>query len=234
MRGYLIAIEGGDGCGTTTHSGILGSGIQNWISVVPKLFLLESGFSGETIVMKSPSDSEFGQSIKRKFESGILKDPTAATMAFALDRIEQYENVTKKHLEEGKVVIFDRYIYSSLVHQNIQGASFDFIVNCNLSVPVPDLVFHLSADIITIKNRLLERENDLMALDESLDKQINDQIIHWNSVWPKAKTSGLLKNESDLIKVNTSLPKQDISNKLLSHASSRIIEKMLENSKKFL
>jgi dTMP kinase len=228
---YLIAIEGGDGCGTTTHAQILSIGLKNWISIVPKLYLNDSGFDGEIIVLKSPSNSSFGLSLKEKFEKKILKDPIESTMSFALDRLEQYNSETKTYLEKGKIVIFDRYIFSSMVHQELQGAPLEFIAMCNSSIPKPDLTFHLNSDYKTIKNRILNRHDDPM-IDCDLENEIKSQINSWNLVWEKSANINFINKNFNLVTIDTSLNQQESANKILACATCNILNKMLENSKK--
>ena len=48
-------------------------------------------------------------------------------------------------LENGKVVVMDRYIYSNIAYQGALGIDIDLIDEKNKNFPVPDMVFFLDA-----------------------------------------------------------------------------------------
>jgi dTMP kinase len=233
-KGYLIAIEGGDGCGTTTHSKILARGIIDWISILPDLFLKDSGLNGEVIVTKGPSDSNFGKIIREKFELKKFSNANLATMAFALDRFEQYESQIRDQLEKGCIVIYDRYIHSSLVHQSLQGADLDYILKCNEGLPFPDLIFHLRSDFKTIKTRICSRVDDPMANLGDLDREIKSQIDCWNNIWKEISNLGFPFENFEPYEIETRDAIPEVSKKMLAISTSNVLQRMLENSKKKL
>ena len=62
----------------------------------------------------------------------------AEALLFAADRIEHINNEVKPALDEGKLVICDRYIYSSLAYQGSAGLSLDWIKTINARALKPD------------------------------------------------------------------------------------------------
>jgi len=182
-RGFLIVMEGGDGCGTTTHARLLADGLAAWLPTIGPDLLTRMGLNGEVSVLRGPSDSDFGRAIRARFEDGGFSSARAATMAFALDRLEQCNSTLGKLLDSGCVVIFDRYVHSSLVHQGMQGADAKFVIECNSDVPVPELIFHLQCDPRIASMRIVERLDDPMSRSKNLLAELEIQHAAWEAVW---------------------------------------------------
>lgn len=78
----------------------------------------------------------------------------------AADRHQQVEGEIDRHLDAGEIVLCDRYIESSLVLQQIDGVSTDFILAINAGIARPDLRIRLKAEPATIHERLASRPTD--------------------------------------------------------------------------
>jgi dTMP kinase len=111
-RGLLIAIEGIDGSGKRTQ-----------------LEMLENALTARGLRVYSTGfpqyDSWFGKMVGR-FLNGDLGDlasvdPHFTAMLYAGDRFEAKSSITAA-LEEGKIVLADRYIGSNLAHQTARVA----------------------------------------------------------------------------------------------------------------
>lgn len=61
-------------------------------------------------------------------------------------------------LGEGKIVISDRYILSSLILQEMDGVGTEFILNTNSEIIKPDLQLAVIADEKILQERLSERD----------------------------------------------------------------------------
>ncbi|GAG91248.1 unnamed protein product [marine sediment metagenome] len=105
QKALFIALEGGDAAGTTTHSHLL------------KGFLESKGF--RVFLTQEPSQSKIGILI-REFLKNKEIPPTTDALLFAADRDFHYKDEIKNKLEEGYIVISDRYIESSIVYQSVQ------------------------------------------------------------------------------------------------------------------
>ena len=107
MRGFFIALEGSDGSGkTTVLKGIKARFAQKEI---PVLYTREPG----------------GTPIAEKIRA-ILLDPAHQEMApmteallYAASRAQHVREVILPALEEGKILLSDRFVLSSLVYQGI-------------------------------------------------------------------------------------------------------------------
>ena len=129
----FIVFDGIDGSGTSTHSKLL------------KGFLEYKGY--KVHLTHEPSESEIGK-LLRKFLKNKEIPPTTDALMFAADRDLHYHNEIKKNLDEGFVVISDRYLESSIIYQSVQSdeISIDWIKQLNKFVGKPDLTIILDID----------------------------------------------------------------------------------------
>ena len=103
--GYFIAIDGIDGCGSTTQTRLLGEHLK---SRELKVHLT-----------KEPSELEIGTLIRKFLKMQDIPSATDALL-FAADRIQHYYNEILPKLREGFIVISDRYLESSIAYQTAQ------------------------------------------------------------------------------------------------------------------
>lgn len=80
----------------------------------------------------------------------------------AADRYEHMTNEIIPALEEGQLVISDRYILSSLILQEMDGVSDTFVLTVNSEIIKPDLQLAVFAD-----ERVLQKDyqNEIHWLD---------------------------------------------------------------------
>ena len=106
-RGVLIAFEGVEGAGKGTQIRLA------------REYLESEGF--EVLVTREPGGTELGERLRE-----LLLDPTTGTveprteaLLFAASRSQHVATVIRPALEEGKVVLCDRYVDSSLAYQGV-------------------------------------------------------------------------------------------------------------------
>ncbi len=153
----FIVLDGIDGAGTTTHSKLLAG------------FLSLKGL--KTYLTREPSNSEIGKLLRIYLKDERIPASTDALL-FAADRVLHYKNEIKKKLEEGYIVISDRYIESSIAYQSSQSdeITIEWIENLNLFAGEPDLTIILDIDpkiSLSRKNQeFLEKFEDTSLLDK--------------------------------------------------------------------
>lgn len=125
MRGVLIAIEGIDGAGNTTQARLL----AKW--------LRRRGI--KTLLTKEPTKGAVGRLIRRRLREGHL-DALVDALLFAADRAEHVANVILPKMEQGFIVVTDRYVESSIAYQGAEGADVTWLEAVNSFAPQPDLV----------------------------------------------------------------------------------------------
>jgi len=136
----FIAIDGPNGVGKSS----IVEGIKDRFGNDKKIF-----------ITKEPSDTEFGQYVKRNEETYSGEH---YGMLIAADRQYHIDTIIKPHLDNGEVVICDRYIASSLVLQYFDGMSKKKIWEMNKHILIPDLYVVVLANEKEIVERLKKRE----------------------------------------------------------------------------
>lgn len=136
-KGLFVSLEGPNGVG---KSSIL-SGVVTQLA--------QSGF--DVFQTREPTRSPLGQFVRDGEE--VYKGKVLACLVGA-DRYFHLDHEIMPALSEGKIVICDRYIESSLVLQRLDGVDVEFIWSLNSQVYVPDLSVILTARAETLDRRL--------------------------------------------------------------------------------
>jgi dTMP kinase len=132
-KGVLIVLEGIDGSGKTTQA----------------RRLLESlkAESVDAVYFREPSGSRWGLAIKKKAKRPNSLTPEEELDLFQKDRRENVAKNLKPALQNNKVVILDRYYFSTIAYQGARGLDPRMIQENNEEFAVrPDLVFILDID----------------------------------------------------------------------------------------
>lgn len=139
--GYFVVVEGIDGTGKST----LVEGLART--------LRERGIT--CVTSREPTDGPHGRKIRELAKSGRYDvSPEDELALFIEDRKEHLDRLIKPGLGEGKVVILDRYFYSSMAYQGARGLDPAVIRARHLEfAPEPDLLVILELDV----ERSLER-----------------------------------------------------------------------------
>src|SRR5574344_547585 len=104
INNYIV-FEGIDGAGTTTQ-----------------IKKLSEHFQNENIyVTAEPTTNETGKFLRRMLKGEFSVDERTASYLFAADRCEHIfgKDGIKEQVEKGKLVLSDRYIFSSLAYQSV-------------------------------------------------------------------------------------------------------------------
>lgn len=144
-RGRLIAFEGLDGVGKTTQARLLARHLTR--------------LNLPVVLTREPTDGYFGQQIRRVISQGRQGlTPEAELELFVADRREHVREVIQPGLAAGKVVITDRYYFSSMAYQGALGLDPDDIQRRHAAfAPQPDLIILLELPLPEIARRLQER-----------------------------------------------------------------------------
>ena len=154
-KGAFICIEGLDGCGKTTQA---------------KLLAKKLGKSHNALYTAEPSHGKIGTYIRKSYLYGEKRlSIVLEALLFAADRIEHVEDEVIPALKEGRLVISDRYVYSSLAYQGAAGLSLEWIEKVNEYALKPDLAVFVDVDLETVMRRLKAKKS-VMEKTETLQK----------------------------------------------------------------
>jgi dTMP kinase len=139
MRGFYLAIEGGEGAGKTTVGTLLSQA------------LTERG--EEVVSVREPGSTELGKEVRRLLLHWQDMTPWAEALLYAAQRAQVVAETVNPALARGSFVISDRSLYSSLAYQgSARGLGIGPVRTVNeLAVGglLPDLVVVLMVDTAT-------------------------------------------------------------------------------------
>lgn len=132
-NGYFITLEGGEGAGKTEQMHRL------------KTYIESLGY--EVVATREPGGVEVAEKIRQILIGPDVKDmdPMTEVLLYAAARREHLTHVILPALQEGKVVISDRYFDSSIVYQGVvREVGWEKVYNINLEATdhtIPDTTF---------------------------------------------------------------------------------------------
>ena len=178
----FIVLDGIDGSGTSTHSKLLAG------------FLSLKGLN--VYITQEPSNSDIGKLLRVYLKDDRIPSSTDALL-FAADRVVHFENEIKEKLEEGYIVISDRYIESSIAYQSSQSEkiTIDWVKDLNKFAGKPDLTIILDIDpklsLARKQHKVLDKFEDTSLLEKVRQVYLN-----------RAKNEGyIVINTDDIIEI---------------------------------
>ena len=145
-NGSFVCVEGLDGCGKTTQTKLL----------VKRLI----GKGYDALYTAEPSRGEIGKFVKRYCLHGATRvSSVVEALLFAADRFEHVEDVIAPFTRKGKIVVSDRYVYSSLAYQGAAGLDLKWIAKVNEHAVRPDLAIFVDVKPEIVVKRLKHRKS---------------------------------------------------------------------------
>ena len=116
MPGLFVTLEGIDRSGKTTQARLLCEALGD-----------------RAIAVREPGGTAVGERVRELLKDpAILVDPRTEALLFAAARAELVSEVIRPALEEGKIVISDRFLDSSLAYQGgARGLGVDEVAQVN-------------------------------------------------------------------------------------------------------
>lgn len=161
MKGLFIVMEGPDGSGKTTQINLL------------KEYLEEAGY--ECLITREPGGTVIGEEVRQLILNPEYKEmsPVTEMLLYAASRAQLVHEVIGPALEEGKIVISDRFVDSSIVYQGIArklGISTVSAVNApGIGIYRPDGIFFIDLSEAEGLRRKKEQKNLDRMEQEGID-----------------------------------------------------------------
>ena len=153
MKGLFITIEGNDGSGKSTV-------IQSLKEQLAKLNL-------EVCYTREPGGSYVAEKIREVIldNDNIAMDDKTEALLYAASRRQHLKETVFPALEEGKIVVCDRFIDSSLTYQGLaRGLGVDEVFNMNMFA-TEGFMPHLTIYLLVDPKIGLERKSHQKELD---------------------------------------------------------------------
>jgi dTMP kinase len=128
--GLLIAFEGIDGTGKSTQLPLLAA------------FLRAQGCT--VVETREPTNGPYGQQIRALYHNRGQVSPEQELELFLLDRRQHVTECIQPALDQGAVVLTDRYYFSTAAYQGAAGCDPAAIFARHAFAPEPDLVLLLT------------------------------------------------------------------------------------------
>ena len=161
MKGLFIVMEGPDGSGKTTQINLL------------EQYLKEAGY--ECLITREPGGTVIGEEVRELILNPEHKEmsPVTEMLLYAASRAQLVHEVIGPALEEGKIVISDRFVDSSIVYQGIArklGISTVSAVNApGIGIYRPDGIFFIDLSEEEGLRRKKEQKNLDRMEQEGID-----------------------------------------------------------------
>lgn len=155
-RGLFVSIEGGEGSGKSA----LIQGLS--------LYLEEQGM--ECLTSREPGGVKVAEEIRELIMENEM-DAITEALLFASARREHFKNKISPALTEGKIVICDRFVDSSIVYQGyVQGIGMDNVLSVNSQalegLVMPHLTLYLDVEPTIALNRIAQNNRETNRFDE--------------------------------------------------------------------
>jgi dTMP kinase len=154
--GKLIILDGIDGCGGETQTKILSESLEK-----------------EGKKVKTFSFPDYNSSIGKFLDSYLHSKDNLSPEIQALFHYAGFLNSKKdieQALNEGYIIICDRYVTTTITYQGIQGVEYDRIEQLIKAFPIPkpDIAIYLSISAETSAKRKLAEKGNLDRFESDL------------------------------------------------------------------
>ncbi len=197
-RGAFICIEGIDASGKTTQTHRL---VRH---------LRRRGL--DAVYTTEPSTGEIGRLIRRYvLDTKKRVSVSVEALLFAADRVDHVEKTIKPSLQKGRIVICDRYLYSSLAYQGAADLDLGWIEHINRFALVPDLALFIDVSPEVVIERMKSKSSRSVMETMQIQRRVCDIYLK-------------LVKEGRLMTINGDKPVNAVADDILN-----IVVKFLES-----
>ena len=195
----FIVFEGIDGAGTSTQIKKL---VERWNSCC----------EGRFVATAEPTGSETGRFLRRMLGGEFSVDEKTNAYLFAADRCEHIfgKNGVKELCESGKIVVSDRYFFSSMAYQSVScGDELPRLLNSPF--PLPKILFYFEINPEISLGRVNARGEN-KEIYETIEKQKAIAAQYEKVISEYEKTAG--ETGMKIIRINAADTIENISDEI--------------------
>jgi dTMP kinase len=164
-RGAFITFEGSEGCGKSTQVSRLATRLE------------KAGLP--TVVTREPGGTAIGEKIRDLLQfapESFAMAPETELLLFEASRAQLVRETIQPALQEGKIVISDRFFDSTTVYQGVaRKLSPDVVASLNVFAignARPDITVILDIDVPVARARMLRRVRPVVAKDRMEEEPV--------------------------------------------------------------
>lgn len=157
MQPSFIVLDGPDGSGTTKQCQLLVENLQR------------EGFN--VLATTEPTNGHIGRWIRTLLRQKNPIDPAALQLLFCADRAEHQKEIHRA-LHEGKTIVCDRYMTSTLAYGEALGLDIIWLEEINKQFIKPDLLFFTLPPLSVCKERVAKRIQKDSLEDDDLQNKV--------------------------------------------------------------
>ena len=176
LKGKLVAIEGTEGVGRSTHI----ESLQEWLEI-----------QGYGVVTTGWTRSNLMSKTIEMAKQGNILDRWSFSLLYATDFADRLEHQVIPALRSGFIVLADRYIYTAFARDLVRSGDRKWIRDVFGFALIPDLVCYLRIDVDTLALRVIE-SNGMNYWESGMDLRLGTDL--YDSF---KKYQGLLIEEFD-------------------------------------
>ena len=162
----FIVFEGLDGAGTTTQ--------------IKNLARYYEFNKRPYYITNEPTSNPIGTLIRDVLQKKVSTTPEALALLYAADRHDHLYNPAygiERMTEEGRVVMTDRYFYSSIAYQSVQ-CNPDFVRTINSAFPSPEFIIFIDTPVEDCIARIEKRGEEKELFDrENFLRSVRDNYL---------------------------------------------------------
>ncbi len=189
----FITIEGSDGSGKTTQGTILEDYFRS---------------RGRKVILTKEPDyqTDIGDRIRRILYNELpMPSPKEFQKLYIENRREHIDNVVRPALQDGQIVIGDRYFYATFAHALLDTDDIEDLIELNNDFINPDLAITILAKPETCIKRLKEKNRELDFF-ETLDK-ITKIDKNYRDLAKRFKNMAIVDGEKSIPEVTSEITK---------------------------
>lgn len=154
QKGVLIVFEGIDGAGKTTQA----KKLTDWLK--------DRGYPTKFTKWNS---SEIVSKAIQKAKDERAMTPMLYSLLHACDLLMRYKEDIHPALEEDRIVVADRYVYTSYVRDKLRGVDTSVLDRIYSGLRAPDILFHCVLPIRLAFERILHGKKDIHYYAAGMD-----------------------------------------------------------------
>jgi dTMP kinase len=175
-KGLFITFEGADGSGKSTQLELL------------RAYLVERGF--DPFVTREPGGTDIGEGIRNIIldKNNAEMSPMTELMLYAASRAQLVDQLIRPTLNDGRIVLCDRFVDSSIVYQGFGRGLLDAVKTVNsfaIGDCIPDITFLLKTDADTGMARIDSNNADRIESESiTFHRQVYSGYLELEKLYP--------------------------------------------------